>query len=373
VHEDLLEQVAKELRSAAGLLPTGMLQRSLTLRADALLSNEYWDSNVAWVDTDANPFEVTLGPYEVYSDTRFGLKAAFEAFIGLPDNEMSGNLKELSSQVPAFDRALADRLRYPLKGESISLQVVHDVYRGGEAMIGRQFVAFNLPNERRFQETKGSKNILSRTMMEAKFFRIGLPIAQRILTHDDLERYVFKNHMLFVLAHELAHGLGPGIIRQGDQNVSINVLLRDLYSPIEEVKANVLGAVFLQHLVTERRLKLDDLHGCMITEAVGYLQDLRIGYGEAHSAGSIVQYNWLKEHGAISYDRSKKVLRIAPEIAIVAMAKLSEECIRIQLEGSYGYAESFLERWAVVAPEIVEIAELLADLPFEVSPTYRLH
>ena len=372
VYRDFLEQIAKELRSAASLLPSDKLSRSLLLRADALLSNDYWDSDVAWVDTDGYPFEVTLGPYESYTDDRFGIKAAFEALLALPDRETSEYLRELSSRVPAFDRILADRFDYRPKGSSISLEVVHELYRGGEASAGRCFTAFNLPNDRSFQEVKGSKNVLSRTMMEAKFTMIGAFIAERLLKNDDLDKYVFNNRMLFVLTHELAHGIGPGVVKHNGREININILLRDLYSPIEEVRANVLGAALLQYLVTEDLLESNDLLKCVVTEVVGFIQDLRLGYAETHSISSMVQYNWLKAMGALKYDRSSKVIDIDGERALVAMTELGDECIRIQLGGSYERAKAFVERWRAVPQEIVDISDALADLPYEVRPIYHL-
>jgi hypothetical protein len=209
-------------------------------------------------------------------------------------------------------------------------------------------------------------------MMEAKFTMIGAFIAERLLKNDDLDKYVFNNRMLFVLTHELAHGIGPGVVKHNGREININSLLRDLYSPIEEVRANVLGAALLQYLVTEGLLESNDLLKCVVTEVVGFIQDLRLGYAETHSISSMVQYNWLKAMGALKYDRSSKVIDIDGERALVAMTELGDECIRIQLGGSYERAKAFVERWRAVPQEIVDISDALADLPYEVRPIYHL-
>jgi hypothetical protein len=370
-YRSFLEQAATELKSAATFLPESKLKQFLELRADAFLTNNYFDSDLAWIDTDGYPFEVTIGPYEVYVDRLFGLKTMFEAFLGLPDEESTLKLKSFSNAVPDFDALLAGRFKYRPKGSAIPLQVVADVYRGGEAAFGRQFVAYNLPNDRRIHELKGSKKVFSRTMMEAKFSKIGQAIAERILKPNDVRYFKFHSRLLFVLGHELAHGLGPGIVRRGNQDVPFEILLRDLHSSLEEAKANALGVALLHYFVKRRLLELDDLIGGVITEIVQYIQEWRTGYTEAHSAGSLIEYNWLREHKALSYDHTNKVFEIEPERMLTAMEKLSDEFLRIQMEGSYDKAKAFVEEWGLVAKEIPEIVAGLGDLPYEVHPIYR--
>jgi hypothetical protein len=371
-YRDFLELAANELKCAAGLLASGPLERSLRLKADAMLLNEYWDSDAAWVDTDGTPFEVTLGPYEVYTDRLSGIKAAFEAYIGIPDTESTTYLKEFSRRVPAFDSHMAERFQYQPKGSSILMEVVRDVYRGGEAACGSQFVAFNLPNDRRFQQLKGSKNILSLTMLEAKFSKIGSLVAERVLSSHNLHRYSFKNRMLYVLAHEIAHGLGPGIVKDGCREVGMNVLLRELHSPLEEVKANVAGAALLQYFAEEGLVSSDDVAGCLVSEIVAFIQDWRAGYGEAHSAASMIQFNWLKAMKAVSYDRSKGIVDIDAEKTLVAMQRLMEECFKIQTAGDYNKAKSFFAQWSRVGDEVKEMVSSLVDLPHDVFPVYHL-
>jgi hypothetical protein len=383
VYADFLRPAAEELRAASSLLSDAKLKRYLELQADAFISNDYWECDLAWIDTDGHPFEVTIGPHEVYLDRLFGVKAAFEAFVALPDEHSTRQLATFLPFVPDFDAMLAEGLRCRPKGPAVPLEVVSDVYRGGEVAFGRQFVAFNLPNDRRIHEFKGSKKVFSRTMMEAKFNRIGSPIAERILKPQDFQRYEFEKRLLSVLGHELAHGLGPGLITVGDREISFEVVLRDLHSLLEEAKADVLGTRLLVYLAERGILQQDDVYGCILTQIVHFVQSWRTGFADAHSAGALIQYNWLKEDKALSYDRTRKVFDLDVRRVLAAMHKLSEEFFRIQLSGNYDEARAFVQRWSSMPAEIPEIIESLSALPYEVylasnlanlgaSDTYRL-
>ena len=371
VYRDLLEQAASELKAAADYLPDGKLKTYLKLQAQAFTSNNYWDCDLAWIDTDGRPFEVTIGPHEVYADRLFGLKATFEAFLGLPDEHSSAQLRSFSTSVPDFDSILADRFGYRPKGPTISLEVVSDIYRGGEATFGRQFVAYNLPNDRRIHQLKGSKRVFSRTMMEAKFLRIAHPISERILKAQEIRTHKFDNWLLSVLAHELAHGLGPSLVRLGSREVAFETLLRDLHSQLEEAKADVLGVALLHYFAQRGLLEWDDFIGCLVTQIVHFFQDWRTNYTDAHSAGALIQYNWLKEHKAVSYDRVKKALNLEPEKILVGMEKLCEEFLRIQTDGIYSKAKAFVQEWGRIPAEVPEIVKELSGIPYEVYPVYR--
>ncbi|HUC31189.1 MAG TPA: hypothetical protein VMR99_00665 [Candidatus Paceibacterota bacterium] len=365
-------EAAGELNAAAALLPESNLKKFLQLRADALLSNNYWESDIAWIDTNGNPFEVTIGPYEVYADGLFGIKATFEAFIALPDKDATAEIQKFSAAIPEFDVQLAKRLGYKAKGMATPMEVVRDVYRGGEAAFGRQFVAYNLPNDRKIHEIKGSKKVFSRTMMEAKFSILGQPVAERVLRPDALKHYQFRNRLLFVLGHELAHGIGPGTREVDGREVSFEVLLKDLHSMLEEAKADMLGTSLLDHFYRKGLITADELAGSIVTEIVTFVQGWRASYTEAHSAGSLIEYNWLKHHGGVSYDEREGFFDIDPEKALAGMVSLSEEFLKIQMEADYKKASDFVKQWGFVSPEIPGIVEKLKDLPVEVHAIYQV-
>ncbi len=372
-YADQLTDAANHLRRAASYLPEGTLRSFLQLRADAFLSNDYFESDMSWVDTDGNPFEVTVGPYETYFDELLGLKASFEAFIALPDKDATAALGKFTPSVPDFDLMLTQEFNFSPKGAAIPLEVVADVIRGGEAGFGYMFVAYNLPNDRRVHDLKGSKKVFSRTMMEAKFSTIALPIAERLLPVNVVEKCVFGNHLLFVLGHELAHGLGPSKIKVGDREIPFEVALKDLHSALEEAKADMLGVRLLNYFRSQSLIDDDTLMGILAAEVATYFRTWKHGFTEAHARGHLIEYNWLKDADALRYDSKIKKYEIDPERCIDAMSRLSTEFLNLQIAGDYDRAKAFMEHWGSVSPELPSIIESLEDVPTAVSPIYEIN
>ena len=368
----LLEGAEWELKAAAKLLTDGVLKKFLELRASAFKSNDYFESDMAWVDTDGSPFEVTIGPYEVYEDRLLGLKSTFEAFVGMPDEDSTAYLKRFAGVVPEFDLMLSERLGFTPKGAAIPLEVVRDIYRGGEVAYGRQFTAFNLPNDRRIHELKGSKKVFSRTMMESKFHTLHRPVAERLLHPSDLKYFKFNNRLLFVLGHELAHGLGPSKVKVNGREMSFETALRDLYPMFEEAKADMLGFVLLKHFQDKGLITAEDLIGCIITDIVSSPAGWRMSRGQAHNQGSLIQYNWFRDRGTVSYNSKTGFLEIDPEKTFSVIEELSYELLKIESEGDYDKAKAFAERWSSPAPEVEEICARLEDLPIEVHSVFNL-
>lgn len=362
-YKELLGQAASELRAAAALLSAGNFKKFLDLRAAAFESNDYWESDIAWIDTDSHPFEVTIGPYEVYADGLFGIKATFEAFVALPDKEATDELQKFSAALPEFDKLLAARLGYKAKGAATPMAVVRDVYRGGEAAFGRQFSAYNLPNNRKIHEAKGSKKVFSWTMMETSFKTLGQTVAKRFLKPEALKHYQFRNRLLFVLGHELAHGIGP---------TGFEVALKELHSLLEEAKADMLGVALLDYFHKKGLITTDELFGCVVSEIVSFAPSWRASYTEAHSMGGLIEYNWLKHHEALRYEESDGCFVIDPEKSLAAMIRLSEEFLKVQSDADYEKAAAFVKQWAVITPEIPKMVDRLSDLPITIHLVYKI-
>ena len=371
-YRPFLERAAAELKAAAALLPEGALRTFLIARATAILSDDYWESDIAWIDTDGNPFEVTIGPYEVYADGRFGIKATYEALVALPDREATAELEKFKEALPEFDAALAARIGYRPKGAATPMEVVNDVFRGGEAAFGRAFVAFNLPNDRRIHEAKGSKKVFSKTMMDAKFAALTRPVAERLLRPEVFASMDRRHRLLFVMGHELAHGVGPGVRNVDGREVSFEVLLKDLHGMLEEAKADMLGMALLDFFSRKGMLTKEDVEMCAVYEIAAFPVGWRVSYEEAHSAGSLIEYNWLVRHGAVRYDERDGVFAIDPGRAVAAMVALSEEFLKLQLGGDYEAAKVFVKQWGTVAPEIPAIVARMSDLPIEVHAVYEI-
>lgn len=372
-YADELADAANHLRQAASCLPEGTLRSFLEHRADAFLSNDYFESEMLWVDTDGNPFEVTIGPYEVYFDELFGLKADFRAFIALPDKDATIALGKFTPLVPDFDLMLTQEFNFRPKGAAIPLEVVADVIRGGGAGFGYMFVAYNLPNDRRVHDLKGSKKVFSRTMMEAKFYTEVLPVAERILPAKSVDLCTFDNLFQFVLGHELAHGLGPSKIKVGDREIPFEVALKDLHSTLEEAKADALGVRLLNYFRNRGILDDEMLVGIVVTEFASHFRHWRHGFAEAHSKGELIGYNWLKAANALRYDSKRKQYDIDPERCVDAMIRLSTEFLNLQVAGDYDRAKAFMEHWGTIPEELPPIIESLADVPTAVSPIFEIN
>lgn len=367
-----LQEVSGYLEKAASHLPPGNLKTFLQLRADAFRRNNYFESDMAWVDTNGNPFEVTIGPYEVYFDGLLGLKSAFESFIALPDRDSTKALARFNPKVPDFDAMLSQEFNFSPKGSAIPLEVVADVIRGGESGFGSMFSAYCLPNDRRIHDLKGSKKVFSRTMMEAKFSTMSLPIAERILPSNLLDRYTFDNRLLFVLGHELAHGLGPSKVKVDGREIPFETALGDLHSSIEEAKADMLGSRLLSYLGNQGLIDDKTLEGILSTEVVSFFQGWNKGFKEAHARGNLIEYNWLKESNALHYNPITKKYDIDFERCIDAMSRLSTEFLNLQVAGNYEHTKAFMEKWGFVPEELPKIVESISDIPTAVSPVWDL-
>ncbi len=369
---DRLEEAGNHLRRAASKLPNGNLKSFLEIRANEFHTNDYFEGDMAWVDTDGNPFEVTIGPYETYFDELLGLKAGFESFIALPDKDSTEALSKFSPFVPKFDDMLTKEFNFDPKGAAIPLEVVADVTRGGEAGFGYGFVAYNLPNDRRVHDLKGSKKVFSRTMMEAKFYTSGLPIAERILPPHMIDDCNFDNRLLFVLGHELAHGLGPSKTEVDGGEVPFEVQFKDLHSTLEEAKADMLGARLLGHFRDEGLIDDKKLEAIVTTQIAAFFQQWSKGFTEAHAGGNLIEYNWLRENDALRYNRNTKRFDIDIERCLDSMSNLSTEFINLQIAGDYDRAKAFMKQYSSIPPELPSIVDSLSDIPVSVSPIWDL-
>src|SRR2546423_5721689 len=231
------------MREAAALTTNASLKRFLTTRADAFFSNDYRESDMTWMDLNG-PIEVVIGPYEVYEDNLFNYKAAFESFITVVDRPKSEKLAAYAHALPEMERNLPEPEQYKnlARGSESPIKVVQEIYTAGEAREGVQIAAFNLPNDEFVREKKGSKKVLLKNVMDAKFRQSGKPIALRVLDPSLVGLVSFDAYFNHTLFHELSHGLGPGFITlPGGQRVEARIPLKNLYSTIEECKADVVG------------------------------------------------------------------------------------------------------------------------------------
>ncbi len=371
-YRDLLQVAAGELLEAAKASDNESLRRFLELRAEALLSDDYFASDMAWMDLDS-PIEVVIGPYETYEDQLFGYKAAFESFVCVAQPEDSARLEIFKSQLPFLERNLPipDEHKNFDRGTSSPIRVVDELFTAGDARAGVQTLAFNLPNDERVREAKGSKKVLLKNVMHAKYDGILTRIAERVLPADEAGRIDFEAFFQFTLHHELSHGLGPGKITIDGRETEVRLELAELYSAFEEAKADVLGVYDIYALVDAGVMDPRILDSLPWTYTAGVFRTTRFGVAEAHGLGMVMQANFLIGKGAVEITPEGR-FRPVPERFPEAFRELARELLMIQALGDHEAAVGMVAQYGTVNPTMMKAIDSLVDLPVDIDPVYPL-
>jgi len=371
---DQLEAAATALREAAEHADNPSLERFLRLRAESFLTDDYFDSEIAWMRLEDNLIEPTIGPYEVYEDGLFGYKASFESFIGFKDPVASDLLAGLAARLPALERALPipDEHKYLDRDFTSPISVIDLVYGAGETRPGVQTIAFNLPNDARVRETEGSKKVMLRNVIRAKFDTNLKPIAEQVLVPEQAGRIGFEPYFTRILVHELAHGLGPDYVT-GDPDLTVNKALQEYYSALEEAKADAVGTHSLGVLVEQGDYSRDFYEEVLIDHVADMFRCVRFGATEAHGLGCLTQFNYLRGAGAITYDEDSG--RFAADLATMpaVMSELAGQYLLLQATGDRDGAGAFLERYGKMSPEMAAAIERLDGVvPVDIRPSYAV-
>jgi hypothetical protein len=366
-YQDLLGRAAQLLREAAQLTQQPTLKRFLITRADAFLSNDYYESDVAWMELDA-PIEPTIGPYEVYTDNWFNQKAAFESFIGLRDDAETEKLLRLSSELQGIEDALPidAGLRNPKLGALAPIRVVNEIFCSGDANHGVQTAAYNLPNDERIAQERGTKRVLLKNVQDAKFKKTLLPIAQVALAAADRRDVSFDAFFTHILMHELMHGLGP---HQTGQGMTVRKAMQEAGSALEEAKADISGLFALQHLIDKGVLDRSLERTMYVTFLASAFRSIRFGINEAHGKGVALQLNTLLDAGAVRV-AADGTFAVTPAKIKEAVAKLTGEIMTLQASGDVGRARELLRSKGVIRPEVKRVLDKLAGVPVDIEPRF---
>lgn len=370
-YKDFLDPAAAKLREAAAITNDPTLKRFLTLRADAFASGDYRESDMAWMDLAGN-IEVVIGPYQVYEDNLFNYKTSFESFVTVVDKPESAKLSAYAHALPDMERNLPEPEQYknPNRGSESPIKVVQEIYTAGDARRGVQTAAFNLPNDEFVREKKGSKKVLLKNVMDAKFRQSGQPIAMRVLDPSLTSLVSFDAFFNHVLFHELSHGLGPGFLTQADgKRVEVRIPLKELYSTIEECKADVLGIWNLIYAQQHGLVTAFNERQLFATYAGLMFRSTRFGVGEAHGRGTAIQWNWLRERGAVTpMAGGRYTVDFAK--ARDAVRDLATELLTIEATGDYARAKTLLDRYGKETPEMAAVNATLKDIPVDITPVF---
>ena len=363
-------RVAALLREAAGLTAQPTLKRFLDARADALLSNDYYASDVAWMELDAS-IEPTIGPYEVYEDEWFNYKAAFEAFITVRDDVESAKLARFGSELQDIENNLPidPKYRNPKLGAMAPIRVVNTVFSSGDANRGVQTAAFNLPNDERVIQEKGSKRVMLKNNQDAKFRMVLQPIAKVALASADQAAVSFDAFFTHILMHELMHGLGPHNITVGGRSTTVRQELKETYSAIEEAKADVSGLFALQFLVDRGKLDRALSQTMYTTYLASMFRSIRFGINEAHGRGVAMQLNYFLDNGGVTV-ASDGTFAVNQQRIRQNVIDLTRDIMTLQAVGGYADAKQMIERLAVVRPQVEAVLERLKDVPVDIEPRF---
>jgi hypothetical protein len=367
-YRSALLEAAGHLRTAAGFVTEPTLKRYLETRAAAFLSNDYYESDLAWMELDAT-IEPTIGPYETYEDGWFGYKAAFEAFITLRDDAETKRLGMFGSQLQVLEDALPidPQYRNPQLGALAPIRVVNVIFSAGDANRGVQTAAFNLPNDDRVIREKGSKRVMLKNMQEAKFEKVLLPIAAVALPEADRGQVSFEAFFTHILMHELMHGLGPHQVHATGQ--AVRQALTDTYATIEEAKADISGLWALQQLADKQVVSPSIATSMYTTFLASAFRSIRFGVTEAHGRGIAIQLNYLLDLGAVVVNPDG-TFSVAGDRIRDAVTNLTRDLMTLQATGDYAACRELLDTMGVVRPEVQHVLDRLAGVPVDIEPRF---
>lgn len=371
-YQPWLEPAARYLEQAAAITSNASLKKFLTLRAQAFRTNDYYPSELAWMDIKGTPIEPVIGPYEVYTDRLYGQKTAFEAFITLQSPSESAKLSHYKALLPDMEANLPVAAKYKNANRPFNspILVADQVRGGGDNVSGVQTIAFNLPNDERVRSTKGAKKVILANVLGAKYDRILEPIAERVLAGQQAKNVVKKYMTAETLFHELSHSLGPGIIKVGGRDTTVGAELKEQYSASEEGKADVMGVWTILYLMKRGEMPIAEREQLLSTYFAGIFRAVRFGIDEAHGRGAAVQYSYLKEKGAFAWDASKGRYVVDYDRMEAGLSALLNELVTRQGDGDYAGMKAFLAKYAHLDAEAEAVLAKMNDIPTDIKPIY---
>jgi hypothetical protein len=365
-------RAAMRLEAAAELAEDPGLKRYLTLRAEALLTDEYQASDFAWMEMKDNGIDVVIGPIETYEDQLFGYKASHEAFVLVNDREWSDRLARYADFLPTLQRGLPvpDEYKAETPGSDADLNAYDVVYVGGDANAGSKTIAINLPNDPEVQLQRGARRLQLKNAMRAKFDEILTPIAGLLMAEDQRDLVVFDAFFENTMFHEVAHGLGIKTVLDGSRSVREAML--DQASTLEEGKADVLGLYMISALQEMGEMgEGHDLETNLVTSTASIFRSIRFGASSAHGRANLARFNYFQEMGAFSRDDATGTYRVDIDRTVEAMNSLSERILRFQGDGDYEGVVAFMEEYGSIRPQLQTDLDRLAAAGIPVDIVYE--
>ena len=364
-----LEAAARHLRKAADASDDKAFAEFLRLRAKALLNDDYYASDLAWVQLKDPKFDIIFAPYETYLDDLLGVKTSYGAAVMVRNEEESRKLAVFQKYVADIQDALPlpAEDRPSKKGHATPMEVMDTLFRTGDLRHGYQAVADNLPNDPRIHEKVGSKKIFFKNYMDARVSYIILPLARRVMREDQAAQASADGYLTMVMMHEICHGLGPSYARRNDQHVDIREAIGPAFSGLEEAKADVTGMFALEWLVDRGALPKERLNEYYASYVAGIFRTVRFGTAEAHGRAEMMEFNFLSERGAITRDTTGRYV-IAYDKMRDAIAALAKELLEIEATGDRARAEAWFGRYDKMPDDLHGALDAQKDIPIDFDP-----
>lgn len=369
---EFVKPAANALREAAGLSDDAAFAKYLRLRADALLNDDYYQSDLAWLDLNSPKFDLSLAPYETYLDTLLGVKTSYGAAVLIRNEEESKKLEVYQQYVPDLQEALPlDKADLPSKrGHLTPMEVMDAPFRTGDLLHGYQAVADNLPNDARVHAAKGSKKIFFKNFMDARVNEVILPLAKRLMREDQAAKASGDGYLASTLMHEISHELGPNYSRTAQGQREIREAIGGSFPGLEEAKADVVGMFGLRWLSEHKAVTKEKLEADYISYVAGNLRTIRFGVAEAHGRAEMMEFNYLSQLGAITRDATTGRYAVVVEKMPDAIAALAKELLEQEATGDRERTETWFAKYAVLPPELQAALAKVTDIPVDVEPIY---
>jgi hypothetical protein len=364
-----LAGAAAALREAAALSPDKAFANFLRLRADALLTDDYYKSDIAWLELENPKFDIIFAPYETYLDDLLGVKTSYGAAVMVRNDAESAGLDTFKKYVPDIQDALplAPEDRPSMQGKSTPMEVMDTPFRAGDLRHGYQAVADNLPNDPRIHQEKGTKKIFFKNFMDARVSNVVLPIGKLLMREDQAAMASADGYLAVVLMHEICHGLGPAYARTSAGRADIRESIGPTYAGLEEAKADIVGLFALNWLLEKGMAPKEKAREFYASHVAGIFRTVRFGVAEAHGRAEMMEFNYFAEQGAITRDPSGRYAIDFTKMT-QAVATLAKELLEIEATGDRNRAEQWFKKYDSMPSELKSALANVKDVPVDIDP-----
>lgn len=373
-YKEELSKAISYMEEAAKYADNPTLKKYLLTRAEAFKTNDYYESDMAWMDLKDHTIEVIIGPYEVYEDGLFNYKAAYECFLTLVDPDESEKLQKFANYLVDIEKNLPipDKHKNFDRGSESPIVVAQEVFSAGDTKAGVQTLAFNLPNDERVRKAKGSKKVMLKNVHEAKFDKLLKPIAEKVMAKEQLKFVTFDGFFNHTLMHEMSHGVGPGFITVDGRETEVKDELKETYSKIEECKADLLGMYNNIFMIEKGIYPKEFEKEIWATFLAGAFRSMRFGINEAHGGGTAIIYNYLLENGGYEFDKNTNKVKVNYDKVYDVLKDLSNKVLMIQATGDYEGSKKLIADYAVETESVKILRKNLEDLPIDIKPIFEI-